>query len=218
MTMYGLSATAHFSQEGLFVSDKPIYRNNEHLPFGKATKAAYKSMHISYPKFYKMDGISKIGFLTAESLMNETNLLLRYSSNRIGIVVTTRSGCTETDKAFEQTIENKEEWYPSPALFVYTLPNIVIGEITIRHKITGESCCFVEENITPNTVAWYAKHLLDTAKIDAAIVGFLEYREDCFAAVLHTVERKQNGRKVDFTEELLQKQWSTLLEVLPCGN
>ena len=33
--------------------------------------------------------------------------------------------------------------FPSPALFVYTLPNIVSGEISIRNKWGGESSAYV---------------------------------------------------------------------------
>jgi 3-oxoacyl-[acyl-carrier-protein] synthase-1 len=37
-------------------------------------------------------------------------------------------------------------YYPSPALFVYTLPNIVTGEIAIRHHIQGETSFYVLDN------------------------------------------------------------------------
>jgi len=32
---------------------------------------------------------------------------------------------------------------PSPTLFAYTLPSAAVGEIAIRHKLTGPNLCFV---------------------------------------------------------------------------
>ena len=40
---------------------------------------------------------------------------------------------------FQETIQHADSYYPSPALFVYTLPNIVTGEIAIRNKYYGET-------------------------------------------------------------------------------
>ena len=36
-------------------------------------------------------------------------------------------------------IADPADFYPSPSVFVYTLPNIVTGEIAIRNKYHGES-------------------------------------------------------------------------------
>ena len=38
---------------------------------------------------------------------------------------------------------------PSPSVFVYTLPNIMIGEICIRNHFKGESFFFISENPDP---------------------------------------------------------------------
>ena len=44
-----------------------------------------------------------------------------------------------------------ENFYPSPSVFVYTLPNIVTGEIAIRNHYHGETSFYVlpekDENI-----------------------------------------------------------------------
>ena len=35
---------------------------------------------------------------------------------------------------------------PSPTLFAYTLPSAAIGEIAIRHRLTGPNLCFVGDS------------------------------------------------------------------------
>jgi hypothetical protein len=39
---------------------------------------------------------------------------------------------------------------PSPSLFIYTLPNIIIGELSILNKWHGESCFFINEKFDPD--------------------------------------------------------------------
>ena len=42
-----------------------------------------------------------------------------------------------TDIRHQQLIDREGDQAASPAVFVYTLPNVVSGEICIRHKIQG---------------------------------------------------------------------------------
>ena len=44
-------------------------------------------------------------------------------------------------------IQNKESYYPSPAVFVYTLPNICIGEISIKYKLYSENSFFIFDSL-----------------------------------------------------------------------
>src|SRR3712207_7060242 len=46
-------------------------------------------------------------------------------------------------QAYEQTICHRAQFFPSPSVFVYTLPNIVTGEIAIRNHYHGETHFFV---------------------------------------------------------------------------
>jgi 3-oxoacyl-[acyl-carrier-protein] synthase-1 len=55
----------------------------------------------------------------------------------------------DNDRKYMRTI-TPEEFYPSPSLFVYTLPSIVTGEIAIRNKFMGETSMYIleKQNIT----------------------------------------------------------------------
>ena len=98
--------------------------------------AIYKSLGVEYPKFYKMDLLARLGFLAAEMLMKGGT----SSEER---EVNGRSGSLWTDRNYTGTIRDVSAYYPSPAAFVYTLSNIVTGEISIRHRLHGESSSYI---------------------------------------------------------------------------
>ncbi len=120
------------------VDGKVIATRGEETDF---VARVYREMIGGYPKFFKMDGLSRLGVVAAE-------LLLRGIKDKADLAVSlvTCHGCKVTDEAFLATVASDEEFYPSPALFVYTLPNIVAGEIAIRHGIYGETCVYMAAN------------------------------------------------------------------------
>ena len=59
------------------------------------------------------------------------------------VVFFNRCASLQADTAYQATIQDPENFYPSPAAFVYTLPNIVTGEIAIRNKYFGETSFIV---------------------------------------------------------------------------
>jgi hypothetical protein len=107
----------------------------------------YRSLQVDYPKFFKMDNLSKLGFLVAEKIWDSG--LRRndgqYGRDDIAIICFNRSASLEIDAQFQATIHDNKNYFPSPSLFVYTLPNICAGEIAIRHKSHGETSFYVAE-------------------------------------------------------------------------
>ena len=103
----------------------------------------YKTQIGGYPKFYKMDPLARLGFVASELLLNkeqkdsgEERFVEREDR---AIVLVNYSASLAADKKYEETIVTGENYFPSPADFVYTLPNIVTGEIAIRNHYHGES-------------------------------------------------------------------------------
>jgi len=101
--------------------------------------AAYRAEVGDYPKFFKMDTLCKAGFLAVERLLGKEPRELREDC---AVLLFSTSGPVCNDRHFEETIKDGE-WFPSPALFVYTLSNIVTGEVAIRNRFKGESSCYV---------------------------------------------------------------------------
>lgn len=98
----------------------------------------YRRYVGDYPKFFKMDTLSRLGFITAELLLKPSAI----SSQVAAVILANRSASIKNDTDYLATI-SEGNYYPSPALFVYTLPNIVTGEIAIRHLIQGETSFYI---------------------------------------------------------------------------
>lgn len=180
--------------------------NIENPGFSEFAKSLYKSMEINYPKFFKMDNLSKLGFLAAEFLLKNTNLN-RDASDEIGVVIANSSSSLDTDREFYRTIENKEDYFPSPAVFVYTLPNILTGEICIRHNLKGENAFFIFEEFETDFICNYVAGLMAAGNLKACITGWVELLECEYEAALFLIE-KENERaefNVPFTPGNLDK-------------
>ena len=93
----------------------------------------YRKEVGDYPKFFKMDPLARLGFVASEMLLKEC------PKADYGVLLFNRSSSMADDLAFQATIQSHSEWFPSPALFVYTLPNIVTGEIAIRNHFQTET-------------------------------------------------------------------------------
>lgn len=112
----------------------------------------YKQMIGNYPKFYKMDGLSRLGFVASEILLNaekgETDVERREEEGKRlleerAIIFFNHSSSIASDRNYKESINDKDNYFPSPSIFVYTLPNIVTGEIAIRNHFHGETSFFI---------------------------------------------------------------------------
>ena len=101
----------------------------------------------------------------------------------------------QTDENYQATTLD-ENGSPSPSLFVYTLPNIVIGELCIRHKIKGEHAFFVAEVFNATFICQYVNDLMATGKIETCAIGWVESYAD-YQANFVWVEKGENGVAFD---------------------
>lgn len=120
-------------------------------PADGSLTSLYKKYIGDYPKFYKMDLLAKLGLVASEMLLREIgeDKPADFRDDR-AIVCFNRSASLHADRKYLETICDRDNFYPSPSLFVYTLPNIVTGEIAIRHHYLGETSCYIlpEKNTT----------------------------------------------------------------------
>jgi hypothetical protein len=142
----------------------------------------YKQTGSSYPKFFKMDLLSRIAFLASEMVIPE---IIRESKDHIATVVSTTSGCLDVDTKFNES----RQTLASPALFVYTLPNIMLGEICIRNGFKGEQMCTVAENADADWFDFYVSDLLGNRNAEACLCGYAEATEHRIKAILLWVSK-----------------------------
>jgi hypothetical protein len=159
----------------------------------------YAHFKISYPKFYKMDMLCQLGFLTAEILLEGLNHEKKYGETETGLVLSNAHGSLDVDLKYAKTIQSGA----SPALFVYTLPNIVIGEIAIRHHFKGENAFFVFKQFDGNFMAGYVNSLFENKLIKNCICGWVDLYKENYRAILFLVETDGPERAMPFTAENL---------------
>ena len=90
----------------------------------------------------------------------------------------------------QQLIDREGDQAASPAVFVYTLPNVVSGEICIRHKIQGENTFFITEAYQPEKLERYARIVMQKGKLNYCIIGWCELRKNTYKAVFKLIEKQ----------------------------
>lgn len=137
-----------------------------------------------------MDNLSKLSFLSAELVLNK--VLIPEDENDIAIVFANQSASLDTDVKYQESIADKENYFPSPAVFVYTLPNICVGEISIKHKLQSENAFFVFDSYNSEFMSNYVNSLIESNKAEKVLCGWVEFFQDNYKAVVYLVENKGN--------------------------
>lgn len=168
---------------------------------------AYKQFAYDYPRFYKMDQLAKLGWLTSEVLLTGTFEAGRYQPEEVGLVLFNANASLDTDIKYQDTING----LPSPAVFVYTLPNIVIGEISIRNQFKGDSAFFVDEKPDINFMHQYVSILMNENALQCCICGWVDTLGAAYDAFMVLVEKKTSRLVFDTStlETLFQTEKST---------
>ncbi|KXX71693.1 MULTISPECIES: hypothetical protein [Flammeovirga] len=144
-------------------------------------KKVYKSLELSYSKFFKMDLMSKAGVLATEFLVRNNNLIEKYNDDEVGLVFVNKSASLDTDQQHHDTIKEASAYFPSPSIFVYTLPNIVMGEVCIKHKWNGEQQFFIQDTMDLPFLYENVVQTFQSTSTKACIFGWV----DCFESQLN---------------------------------
>ncbi len=166
-------------EESKIIIDGKIIFENKLAPFTEFAKSAYKNFDLNYPKFHKMDELSKLAFLASEMILkNEEN-------KNTALVFANKSSSLDTDIKYQESINSPENYFPSPAVFVYTLPNICIGEIAIKHQLQTENAFFVLDEFDENFLTNYATQILSSQKAEKVLCGWIELFQNNYKAFVY---------------------------------
>lgn len=168
--------------------DSSIAFQSNSSDFSSFIREAYKSLDESNMKFYKMDDLAKLGYIAAAYLLkNEAKI----EPTEIGIILSNSAASLDTDKKFQQLIDKDGDAAASPAVFVYTLPNVAAGEICIHHKIQGENTFFIEQSYSPEKLRKYAQLVMQDTGLSCCICGWCEFLDGKYKAefdlITHTI-------------------------------
>jgi hypothetical protein len=200
-TLHYITATCTIRKNCVYKDDRLVFESAEEKVSDFLT-GVYNFISPSYPKFYKMDNLSKLGWLGAELLLSGFDKT-RYKPDEVGIVLANSNSSLDNDRRYFETVSD----YPSPSLFVYTLPNIVIGEICIRHGFQGENAFFVFEQFEIPFIAGYVRNILDNEDLKVCICGWVEVLGNDYEAVLYLVEK--NAGNNPFNTETMKAAYGT---------
>src|SRR5689334_23006932 len=106
---------------GRVYKDQELLYSGDNIDLSSLLLDVYNKHQINYPKFYKMDQLSKLGWLNAEILLQGNSWIRDFKPEEIGLVFCNNNASLDTDIKYYHTVKD----FASPALFVYTLPNIL---------------------------------------------------------------------------------------------
>jgi len=150
----------------------------------------YRRLGVDYPKFFKMDSLSKMAFIASEILLNGYDERF-VSRDDVAVVFFNSSSSLAVDIDYQKTIQSNDDYYPSPSLFVYTLPNICAGEVAIRNKFCGETSFFVVEELDIKYIYRIIKNIFGSSNIKFALVGWVENYSRTFEVKMSIISQKQ---------------------------
>ena len=169
----------HITPQGVWLDGK-VFAIDKDGKQSSLLTALYKQIIGNYPKYYKMDGLCRLGFIASELLLkaerDEGSFTEDINKTR-AIVFFNRSSSIASDKKYLASIVEKDNYFPSPSVFVYTLPNIVTGEIAIRNGYHGETSFY----ILPHKNELLMQDIIETTFMDeqttSVLTGWLDYED-----------------------------------------
>lgn len=164
------SATVEINAGEVLVNDSTVF-SDKSADFGTFIREAFKSRGENNMKFYKMDDLCKLGYVAAAWLLDG----IEFGEEECGMLLSGKYGCLDTDMKHQQIIDKEGDAASSPAVFVYTLPNVVAGEISIRHHIKGENTWFWSDDRTMSDLKHYASLMAGASDLRYCIIGHLDF-------------------------------------------
>ena len=170
--------TIKITPEECFVDNNRIIT----IHSGKAMlKELYTKYIGNYPKFHKMDLMCQLGFVAIQLLQSQGNC--NFGEN-CAIIMFNKSSSILADEEYLKTISDEDNYFPSPALFVYTLPNIVLSEAAIKNHITGETEFYILPDRDEPLMEKIIVSTMQNSTVGTVISGWI----DCFDETNFIVE------------------------------
>ena len=182
----------------MYKDQQPVFEGKDR-DLSELLVAIYRHFGWQYPKFHKMDNLCKLGWLANELLLQDNFDKEKYKPEDIAIVLSNANASLDTDIKYYETTKT----VASPAQFVYTLPNIVIGEISIRHHFKGENAFFISPDFDAGFIEQYVSNLINNNILQCCICGWIDVLDENYNASLFLVEKDRTANSVNFTKENL---------------
>lgn len=173
--------TIRITPEEVILDQQKLWERKEELEEQEGKEhhslltSLYKQMIGNYPKFYKMDGLSRLGFVASEILLNAEK---GETDKERAIIFFNHSSSIASDRNYKESINDKDNYFPSPSIFVYTLPNIVTGEIAIRNHFHGETSFFILPDKDERLMEEILQASCRDAQSKSFLTGWIDYEDE----------------------------------------
>lgn len=161
---------------------------------GELLTSAYRKHVAGWPKFFKMETLSRVAFIASELLpgMDDMPEGQEFREDR-AVILFGSTASYSADCAYQATVADAANYYPSPAIFVYTLPNIACGEIAIRRHLRGETAFYVIDRPDARTMLAQASAAFQDSTTQSILLGWVDSRSaDEFSAFVALVRRNDD--------------------------
>lgn len=159
---------------GINIDDKPI----DIASTGVSMLTEIYKQHIgSYPRYYKMDPLSQLGFVASELLLGQERPRKKDCQDR-AVILFNHTSSGWVDREYAKTINKGEDYYPSPSLFVYTLPNIVCGEIAIRNGYHAETSFYMMDTKDETMMQDILRCAFSDTTLQSIVAGWIDYQDE----------------------------------------
>ena len=148
----------------------------------------YKECLSDDARYYKMDLFSRLAYVGTGLLAKDN--LAGCAPEDIGLLIFTKNGSVLADRKHLSTFS--QEYYPSPAIFINTLPNVVLGEIAVTHQIKGETTLVMLSGENTELMENILAATLNATQPSALITGWVDCEsENVFLASLKLIKIKK---------------------------
>ena len=173
----------------LYEDDELVFQRASDYPVSDFFQELYRFLGINYPRFFKMDMLSKTLFLASEALLKDSGLPTQNGNSQVALVFYNRHASLHTDLQFQATIVSNS-FFPSPSLFIYTLPNMALGEVAIRHKWMGENCTFMAPFFDAGHCVDYVSGIIKGG-YNYVLCGWFDFMDDKEEADIYIVSKEK---------------------------
>lgn len=187
-TLY-IKSYCRITNDKIICDDETILVRNESETTDEFLKRIYQKSGINYPKYHKMDLLCKAAFLATEFISQKGNIF----ETDTALLLSNRSSSWISDEKHALSVY-EEESTVSPAVFVYTLPNIILGEISIRHKLLSENLFLIFDRFSPEILAPYTEQLLNEDNAEKVLAGWTEVDNENLDVFIYLIENEGNTK------------------------
>ncbi len=200
-----ITSSCTLRADRIAVDGKLALANTEGHALGSWLKDAYQYLGMDYPKFYKMDALAKATLLAAEWISKS----VRLGGSNTPLVLSNYSSSIVSDAKHAAGIFDSEDPTVSPATFVYTLPNIAMGEVAIRHQLHSENVFFIFERFTPEFLVPYVEGLFERGGVQQVLAGWVEVgtSDTCDVLLYAVSQRGETLHTLENLNELYTKHY-----------